>query len=94
MAKVHTMQIYADAGHAWLLIPIHRLAEVGLSEADISSCSYRKIDTVALEEDCDMATYLDAYRKTTDKQFKFKENYHETSPVRGWKSFGTKVFDY
>ena len=63
MAKVHTFNIIADPGHAWLMTTRTRLAEAGLTEADISAYSYQhpSHETIALECDLDMATFLSAY---------------------------------
>ena len=50
-----------DPGHGWLLVTVAQLAEVNLDPGSFTRYSYRKGDTLALEEDCDMATFLRAY---------------------------------
>lgn len=51
-----------DPGHGWLLVTVAQLAEVNLDPGSFTRYSYRKDDTLALEEDCDMATFLQAYQ--------------------------------
>lgn len=57
------MQLHyiTDPGHGWLLVTTAQLAEVNLDPGSFTRYSYRKGDTLALEEDCDMATFLRAY---------------------------------
>ena len=57
------MQLHylTDPGHGWLLVTVAQLAEVNLDPGSFTRYSYRNGDTLALEEDCDMATFLRAY---------------------------------
>ena len=51
---------YEDPGHGWLEVPVEDLIEAGVANK-ISSCSYRDDNGMAyLEEDCDMAIFLEA----------------------------------
>lgn len=50
---------YEDPGHGWLEVPMADLIEAGVADK-ISRCSYRDGDKAYLEEDCDMATFLQA----------------------------------
>ena len=65
---------YYDAGHGWLAVKINRLKELGIKvaqdgaswpypELTISRSSYRRGDTVYLEEDNDMKVFMDAAKK-------------------------------
>jgi hypothetical protein len=51
---------HEDAGHGWLQVPLKLLTLLNLA-AQITGCSYRSADSVFLEEDLDMATFLKAY---------------------------------
>ena len=53
-----TFTYLQDPGHRWLIVSCGDLADAGLSPADFSSCSYGSGDTIALEEDCDMPSFL------------------------------------
>ena len=53
-----TFTYLQDPGHGWLIVSRGDLAGAGMSPADFSSCSYVRGDTLALEEDCDMPSFL------------------------------------
>jgi len=74
-----------DPGHGWLLVTINQVENLGLSTADFSRYSYRQGDVLALEEDCDMGVFLEAY------QSKYKEapliqadHLGYDAPIRSW----------
>ena len=48
-----------DPGHGWLAVSLHELSELGII-GKITSYSYVSADfqTIYLEEDCDMTTFL------------------------------------
>ena len=50
---------YSDPGHGWLAVNYDELVELGIQDK-ISSYSYVKGNTVYLEEDCDMAEFMNA----------------------------------
>ena len=54
-----TYTFYEDPGHGWLEVPMREIAELGIADK-ISSCSYRDNANAYLEEDCDMAIFLEA----------------------------------
>jgi hypothetical protein len=69
---------FTDAGHGWLRVPVSELIELGI-ERDISSYSYLSGDWAYLEEDCDMAKFLDAwYQRGLDVRW--------NSKVSNWSS--------
>lgn len=81
-----------DPGHGWLLVTPAELAAVGLSEADITPYSYKSPsgDLLALEEDCDAGTFLEAWKKTyPEDTASFAEQHHDPNPIRSWPGFGT-----
>jgi hypothetical protein len=47
-----------DPGHGWLIVTRDDRAGAGMSAASISSCSYVSGENFALEEDCDMPSFL------------------------------------
>ena len=50
---------YSDPGHGWLQVKLDELVELGIQDK-ISHYSYIRGDTVYLEEDCDMSTFMNA----------------------------------
>lgn len=50
---------YSDPGHGWLHVKYDELVELGITDK-ISAYSYRRGNDVYLEEDCDMATFMNA----------------------------------
>ena len=50
---------YSDPGHGWLAVNYDELVELGIQDK-ISSYSYVKCNTDYLEEDCDMAEFMNA----------------------------------
>ena len=55
-----TFTFFNDPGHGWLRVPVDFLKFVGLKTKDFSSYSYRYVDMVYLEEDCDAPLFLNA----------------------------------
>ena len=86
-----TFTFTSDPGHGWLLVTQDELTNVGLTEADISSCSYRKGETLALEEDSDAGTFLEAYKNITGAYPSIKED-QRGAMIRTWRPFGSKSF--
>jgi hypothetical protein len=84
--------VSTDPGHGWLLVAPEDMVAVGLTEADITPYSYRSPDgVIALEEDCDMGTFLDAWKaKNPGKEPTLVESFAERNPIRNWGDFGTK----
>jgi hypothetical protein len=69
---------FTDAGHGWLKVPVAELLELGI-EKDISGYSYLSGDYAYLEEDCDMAKFIDAhYQRGLDVRW--------NSKVSNWSS--------
>lgn len=51
-----------DPGHGWLLVTIGQLEELDMTPDHFTKYSYRQGDVLALEEDRDMPTFLEAYK--------------------------------
>ena len=54
-----TYNFYSDPGHGWLHVKLDELVELGIADK-ISGYSYIRGNTVYLEEDCDMSTFMNA----------------------------------
>lgn len=52
-------KFHVDPGHGWLAVPVKELEEHNLL-SKISVYSYRRGDTVFLEEDCDAPLFIEA----------------------------------
>ncbi len=82
-----TYYMHIDAGHGWLAVKRKELADLGILDK-ISSCSYQKGKTVYLEEDCDVALFVNAIGGSEAfKKLKFKDSYKEYSPIRNYNLF-------
>ena len=80
-----------DPGHGWLLVTLPQLTELGLKESDITPFSYvSPTGVIALEEDCDAKTFLNAWSKKTGRAPRFDERCVKATEIRNWKPFGSK----
>jgi hypothetical protein len=70
--KYKAYRFYSDPGHGWLAVKFSELCDLGI-ENKISSCSYKHGGTVYLEEDCDMAVFLKAYKEQLGMEAMIKE---------------------
>jgi len=79
-----------DPGHGWLAVKRKELEDLGIL-SDITPYSYEKGETVYLEEDQDLTTYINAVKEKHDLpdnyQFNFKDSYKDRSPIRNYPSF-------
>jgi hypothetical protein len=81
-----TFTYLQDPGHGWLIVSRGDLAGAGMSPADFSSCSYVRGDTLALEEDCDMPSFLE---RLDERGIAYRLHEQHTSGdahVRRWAS--------
>lgn len=79
---------FEDAGHGWLKVPVSELLELGI-ERDISSYSYMFGDWAYLEEDCDMARFIDAqYMRGLEVRWNSKVS--QRSMVRNYPQYSVK----
>lgn len=87
MANV-IIQAIADPGHAWLMVGTPALEAAGLTPADFSTYSYRNpdVDWFALEEDCDMPLFLEAYTAATGNTARIEVTHVQATPIRSWPS--------
>lgn len=76
---------FTDSGHGWLKVPVSELIELGI-EKDISRYSYLFGDWAYLEEDCDMARFIDAqYMRGLDVRWNSKVS--QRSAVRSYPHY-------
>ena len=76
-----------DPGHGWLLVTTGQLAEIDMGPEDFSAYSYRHGDVLALEEDCDMARFLEAYQaKRGETPLIRAKHLDQDAWIRGWPS--------
>jgi predicted nucleotidyltransferase len=52
-----------DPGHGWLEVTTQDLARVGMTCQNFTRYSYRRGNTLYLEEDCDAPRFLEAWRR-------------------------------
>lgn len=87
---MQTFTFYSDPGHGWLAVPRDLLHELGIAD-EISPYSYQRLDTVFLEEDCDLSTFTRAMG-AAGREFKTLEVYHDgDSFVRALPSYRAEV---
>ena len=84
--KDKTYVFHTDPGHGWLAVPFKDLYALGI-EDKISGYSYVKGKTAYLEEDCDAAVFINAYKAKFGKMFAFRESYKERTQIRYFKDY-------
>lgn len=89
---MHTFTVHTDPGHGWVQVPFILLNELGISNK-ISRHSYAKGIFAYLEEDCDLATFVHAYREMYGTIPRFSERHtNGDSPIRGYKSYSIRGY--
>lgn len=82
-----TFTLYADPGHAWLKVPVAILTELKIADR-ITRFSYRRGAYAYLEEDCDLATFVWAYREKHGENPEFTEKHsNRDSRIRSYPSY-------
>ena len=78
---------YSDPGHGWVKVNRVELDKLGILHK-ITSYSHQRNDSVYLEEDCDLATFLNA-KKELNQMVEFKEFVcrSKQSKIRSYRSF-------
>lgn len=85
-----------DAGHGWLIVTRAQLADIGLTEADISPFSYAdpSSDNLGLEEDMDAITFYHAWLiQNEGVPFESRSELTGSDVRHSWARFGTRVND-
>ena len=83
--------IHSDPGHAWLAVKTRELSELGIADK-ISQYSYVKGKTTYLEEDADMATYVNAQKERgVTVEIRQGRVWPQKCPVRYFASYEAPV---
>lgn len=84
--KSKTYDIYSDGGHGWLKVKRIELCELGIT-TEISHCSFQRGEFVYLEEDGDMAAFVNAQEKRGVKVI-YREHFsNKSSKIRNYESY-------
>ena len=76
---------YTDPGHGWVKVPMNILKRLNIQEK-ITGHSYWRKGFAYLEEDCDMATLINAHPEK--KLLKFNtHNSNKSSRIRNYESY-------
>ena len=81
-----TYIFHTDPGHGWLAVKRQELAQLRISDR-ITPYSYTRGDTVYLEEDCDLATFFQAYEQQFGHRPQYREIHRERTPIRGYDRY-------
>ena len=87
--KNKTYTLYEDPGHGWVAVPIDDLIALGVADK-ITSYSYLLGNMAFLEEDCDLPTFVRAYKKKFGKAPKGKTVYQEYTSRRSYPRYDYK----
>jgi hypothetical protein len=80
---------YTDPGHGWLEVNYDELVELGIHK-EVSGYSYRRGDAVYLEEDCDMALFMNTMEaKGIKVTLKHINEPHKDSFIRSMGRYAT-----
>lgn len=77
---------HTDPGHGWLAVKRSLLITLGILD-QITSYSYQRGNTVYLEEDQDMNTFMKAYEKQFNMTPGRIERHRDNSPIRYFDCF-------
>jgi hypothetical protein len=75
MSKAKTFTFFCDPGHGWLQVTPAVCQDLGLNRASFSDYSYRDDRYFYLEEDCDAAIFVEAFRAKHGEIF-FRESHN------------------
>jgi len=87
---METFTFYADPGHGWLEVPRDLLHDLGIAD-EITPWSYQRLDTVFLEEDCDLTTFALAMNNAGRKFTMLETHTNGDSFVRSLPSYRAEV---
>ena len=84
--KNKTYIFHTDPGHGWLAVPFKDIEALGVGDK-ISRYSYVKRKTAYLEEDCDAAVFINAYKARFGKMFEYRTSYQDRTQIRYFASY-------
>lgn len=79
------LRYITDPGHGWLEVPQHYLTALDIQD-QITHYSYQHGKMAYLEEDLDMATFLNAAR-ANGIQVEIIDEYQENTRIRGYDHY-------
>ena len=80
-----------DAGHGWLEVPMKDLTDLGIAD-EVSHFSYMRGDRVYLEEDCDYAIFMKAYKSLCGEYPTVQEVHDgDDSPIRRYARYENRA---
>ncbi len=79
---------YSDPGHGWLAVKRSDLHALGIADK-ITRCSYQRGQTVYLEEDQDVMTFVVAFQNKFGVKPNMKEQSYtnSSSPIRSYEPY-------
>lgn len=82
---------HSDAGHGWLAVKTRELVELGIADK-ITAYSYTKGKSSYLEEDVDMALYINTQRdRGVTVEVRQGKRWDKKSPIRAFPAFQSAV---
>jgi hypothetical protein len=76
---------YTDSGHGWVKVPVNILRKLGI-EKQVTTFSYWRKGFAYIEEDTDMATFMEAHPEKDKLKF---HNFHSnnSSRIRNYETY-------
>jgi hypothetical protein len=82
---------HSDAGHGWLAVKTRELVELGIADK-ITAFSFTKGKSSYLEEDVDMATYVNAQKdRGVNVEVRQGKRWDKKSPIRAFPAYQATV---
>lgn len=82
---------HSDAGHGWLAVKTRELVELGIADK-ITAFSFTKGKSSYLEEDADMATYVNAQKdRGVNVEVRQGKRWDKKSPIRAFPAYQATV---
>ena len=77
---------FQDPGHGWVKVSLKELQKLGIADK-ISTYSYRRKDSVYLEEDCDLHTFDKAKRARGEGVELVERHTNRYSKIRNYNRY-------
>jgi len=77
---------FQDPGHGWVKVAQKELEKLGIADK-ISAYSYRRRDSVYLEEDCDLEKFLQAKQARGEGVEVVERHTDRQSKIRSYRSY-------
>jgi hypothetical protein len=83
---METFRYITDPGHGWVEVPFSLIKKLGIAEK-VSTYSYVCGTYVYLEEDCDAAVFVDAYKQEFGHEPTMAWEYEEHTRIRKYAHY-------